>query len=307
MNNPPIKNTVTVRLLGGLGNQMFQYASALGLAMRQNRELFLDISSFEAYKTWPYQLDCLDVPQDIYQGPPLAVPTSNTLKDRIVRKLKGGYTLRAGIYKEPHYHYDPEINALSDEEILLEGYFQSALYFAGAEDLIRERFQPKRPLTNSASSWAEKITKASCSISLHVRRGDYLSEAASGTHTALDKAYYNRAITLMKDLVGKEAEFFLFSDDPDFITEAFRDLPNAHIVRPNPLDSSSTSASWEDMFLMAKCHHNIIANSSYSWWGAWLNAHEKKRVIAPASWFTSEKLANRNALDVYPDGWILLK
>lgn len=271
------------------------------MAERQGRALRLDVSAFEAYKTWPYQLDCLNVPQDLYAGAPLVEPASNSLAARVVRKLKGSSSFREGVYREPHFHFDPAIFSLAGEEILLDGYFQSPRYFDGSQTLLRERFQPKAPLTELAAGWAAKIEASPCSISLHVRRGDYLTAPASAVHVALDRSYYDRAVTLMQNLAGSEAEFFLFSDEPDFIAEAFAGLPRAHVVRSDP------SAPWEDMFLMARCRHNVIANSSYSWWGAWLNPAEGKRVIAPARWFTADRLAGCNVLDLYPDDWILLK
>lgn len=292
---------VVVRIRGGLGNQMFQYAAALGLAGRQGRALLLDITAFQSYKIWPYQLNCLNVPQSIYSGPPLATPVSNSLIARLIRKINGGYSFREGVYREPDFHFDPSFFSLTGDDILLDGYFQSPLYFAGAEPLLRERFQPKAPLTDLATGWAARISASPCSVSIHVRRGDYLTTAASTMHAALDRGYYDRAVALMQDLAGPEAEFFLFSDEPDFIAEAFAGLPRAHVVRSDP------SAPWEDMFLMARCRHNITANSSYSWWGAWLNPAADKRVIAPARWFTSDKLAACNVLDLYPDDWILLK
>lgn len=298
---PDMNGIVAIRLLGGLGNQMFQYAAALGVAKRQGRMLRLDVSAFEAYKIWPYQLTCLRVPQDLYTGVPLAGPSSASFAARLVRRLKGGYFFRESVYREPHFHFDPAFFSLAGEEILLDGYFQSPRYFEGVEELLRERFQPKASLTDTAAYWAAKIGASPCSISLHVRRGDYLHAAASAVHVALDRSYYDRAVALIQDLVGPEAEFFLFSDDTDFVAEAFADLPHAHVVRSDPL------APWEDMFLMARCRHNIIANSSYSWWGAWLNTNEGKRVIAPARWFTPDKLAACNVLDLYPDDWILLK
>jgi hypothetical protein len=293
--------TVVIRLVGGLGNQMFQYAGALGLAERQGRALLLDVSAFEAYKAWPYQLDCLKVPQDLYTGAPLAGPVSKSLVSRAIRKLRGGYTIREGVYREPHFHFDPSVFSLGGNEVLLDGYFQSPRYFEGVESLLRERFQPKAPLSKAAANWEARIDLSPCSISLHVRRGDYLTLAASAVHAALDRGYYDRAVSLMQNLVGSQAEFFLFSDEPDFIAEAFADLPRAHVVRSDP------SAPWEDMFLMARCRHNITANSSYSWWGAWLNTNQGKRVIAPARWFTPDKLSACNVLDLFPDDWILLK
>jgi len=296
-----MKGTVAIRLIGGLGNQMFQYAAALSVATRHAKALKLDLSAFEAYKTRPYQLDRLKVPQDIYTGTPLSGPVSNSLPARVIRKLKGGYTFREGVYREPHYHFDPSVFDLTGDEILLDGYFQSPRYFMGVESLLRERFQPRVPLTEAAATWAVRIDASPSSVSLHVRRGDYLTAAATSVHVALDRGYYDRAVSLMQDLVGAEAEFFLFSDEPDFIAEAFADLPRSHVVHSDP------SAPWEDMFLMARCRHNIIANSSYSWWGAWLNINDSKRVIAPARWFTPDKLATCNVLDLFPDDWILLK
>ena len=91
------------------------------------------------------------------------------------------------------------------------------------------------------------------------------------------------------------------ADEPDFIADAFADLLRDHVARSDPHNS------WEELFLIARCRHNIIANSSYSWWGAWLNPAKDKRIIAPARWFTPDKLAACNVLDIYPDYWILLK
>lgn len=293
--------TVAIRLVGGLGNQMFQYAAALGLAERQSKALRLDLSAFDAYQIRSYQLDRLRVPQDLCAGVPMAKPVFGAFAARVVRRLKRGYFLRDVIYQEPHFHFDKAFCSLNGEKLYLEGYFQSPRYFEGVEKLLRERFQAKAPLSDVAQGWAAKIAASPCGISLHVRRGDYLTVAASAVHVALDRSYYDQAVSLMLDLAGPEAEFFLFSDDPDFISEAFEDLPNAHVVRSDP------SASWEDMFLMARCRHHIIANSSYSWWGAWLNHASGKRVIAPARWFTTEKLATCNVLDLFPNDWILLK
>lgn len=304
VNDPGTNGTVVVRLGGGLGNQMFQYAAALGLAVRQDRALKMEVSAFEACESRSYQLDCLKVPQDLYTGAPLSQPGSNSIAVRVIRKIKRDVfrasALRKGVYCEPHFHFDPAFFKLSGVEILLNGHFQSPRYFESVAALLRERFQLEAPLSEKAADWAAKIAASPCSVSLHVRRGDYLQAPHAALHDALDRGYYDRAVNLVQRLAGERVEFFLFSDEPDFIAEAFADLPGAHVVR------SDTSTSWEDMFLMARCRHNIIANSSYSWWGAWLNAAQDKCVIAPARWFTAGKLATCNVLDLYPDDWILL-
>ena len=305
VNDPGTNGTVVVRLVGGLGNQMFQYAAALGLAVRQDRALKMEVSAFAACEKRSYQLDCLKVPQDLYTGAPLFQPASSSIAARVIRKIKRDVfkvnALRKGVYCEPHFHFDPAFFKLSGADILLNGYFQSPRYFESVEELLRERFQPVAPLSATAADWAAKIAASPYSVSLHVRRGDYLQAPYSTLHDALDRGYYDRAVNLVQRLAGERVEFFLFSDEPDFIAEAFADLPRSHVVRSDP------SASWEELFLMARCRHNIIANSSYSWWGAWLNPDEGKRVIAPARWFTPGKLAACNVLDLYPDDWILLK
>ena len=297
------RQTAVISLMGGLGNQMFQYAAALGLAVKQGRTVKIDSSFCEHNKDRPYQLDRLNIPQTLDNGPPFFESLPRGLMTRIVRKLRQqlGRRERQALYIEPHFHFDPAFFNLSGSEVLITGYFQSPRYFVGAESLLRERFQLTSPFTPTAADWAAKIAQSPCAVSVHLRRGDYCDSKNSTIHHLLDRGYYDRAMALMQDLVGDKAEFFFFSDDPDFVTDIFADLSRVHIVHSDP------TAPWEDLFLMAKCRHNIIANSSYSWWGAWLNAAQDKRVIAPAQWFTSDVLATCNVVDLYPEDWILLK
>lgn len=293
--------TVVVRLIGGLGNQMFQYAAACGLAYEREAHVLIDVSAFESYGRRAYELDRLCVPQDIQAAGP-RLSNGRSLHARVIRYLTRRWPGRVGGYREPHFHFDKNFFALSGDEIRLDGYFQSPLYFAGCEAVLRERFRPVEPFGGAAQTWAARIGASRCSVSLHVRRGDYVSNPhAAAVHTTLDDGYYRRGIALVRRILGNEVDFFLFSDEPDFVQQAFADLPRAHVVRTDP------ARSWEDMFLMARCHHHIIANSSYSWWGAWLNASPEKVVIAPGQWFTREKLATTNVMDLYPEGWIILK
>ncbi len=307
MNNALCKKPiVTIALNGGLGNQLFQYAAALGLAVQQGRNLKIDLSLFPHHKDRPYQLNRLKVPQHFYKDPPLSAPMApmfmtRLLRTRIIGKIKRHTKQPRSLYCEPHFHFDPAFFNLPGAEVRLAGYFQSPRYFVGVEALLRERFQLQAPFTPTASAWAAKIAQSPCAVSVHLRRGDYLKPQHSTTHNLLDRGYYDRAMTLIKDLVGDGAEFFFFSDAPDFVADTFANLPRVHIVRSEP------TAPWEDLFLMRQCRHNIIANSSYSWWGAWLNETVDKRIIAPAQWFTSDYLATCNVVDLYPEDWILLK
>lgn len=292
---------VVVRLVGGLGNQMFQYAAACGLAYEREAHVLMDVSAFESDTLRSYELDRLCVPQDIQAAGP-RLRNGRSLHARVIRRLTRRWPGRDGGYREPHFHFDKNFFTLSGDEIRLDGYFQSPLYFAGCEALLRERFRPAEPFGGAAQTWADRIGASRRSVSLHVRRGDYVSNPhAAAVHTALGDGYYRRAIALVRRILGDQVDFFLFSDEPDFVQQAFADLPRAHVVRTDP------ARSWEDMFLMACCHHHIIANSSYSWWGAWLNGSPEKVVIAPGQWFTREKLATTNVMDLYPEGWIILK
>ena len=227
VNDPGTNGTMVVRLDGGLGNQMFQYAAALGLAVRQGRTLKMEVSAFEACDKRYYQLDCLKVPQDLYTGTQLFQPGSNSIAARVIQRIKRevfkqeGDALRNGVYCEPHFHFDPAVFSLSGVDILLNGYFQSPRYFESVEELLRERFQPAAPLSTMAADWAAKIAASPCSVSLHVRRGDYLQAPHAALHEALDRGYYDRAVNLVQRLAGERVEFFLF--------------PTSRILSPMPL------------------------------------------------------------------------
>lgn len=296
-----VEKRVVVRIVGGLGNQMFQYAAGLGLAMHHGAKLELDLSAFSNYTTWPYQLDRLCVPQDItceQSQEPLGRRRFLTrLRSRAFRKMES----KANYYREPHFHFDESFFKLNDKEMRIFGYFQSPSYFENCSDMLLKYFQPATPLGAIAQKWADRIDAANCSVSLHVRRGDYVTNLnAAAVHNAIGEGYYKRAIALMRRIFG-DVQFFIFSDDSAFVEQMFGDLPRACIVRTDP------ARSWEDMFLMARCRHHIIANSSYSWWGAWLNASPDKLVIAPGRWFTRQRLSTTNVMDIFPEGWIILK
>jgi hypothetical protein len=263
--------------------------------------VFLDLSAFNNKEWRAYELDKLRIPQQLATD----LPASCTRREIALRALRGLHRRKgyfAGQYKEPHFHFDESFLRISGSFVRLKGYFQNPLYFAGNESLIREQFQPREPLSPMAQSYQEQIRSAPKSISLHVRRGDYVSNAgAAAIHGSVSPHYWRRAIELMNHIHGPDAHYFLFSDDPDYVANEFNDLSNAVVVRSDP------SRPYEDMFLMSACEHHIIANSSYSWWGAWLNPRPAKTVLAPAHWFTRPKLAQANTMDLYPEGWILLR
>jgi hypothetical protein len=303
---------ITVSLFGGLGNQMFQYAAGKALAERHGVALALDINGFRAYPTRSFLLDRLRVPEAVREGHATAVSPATAgyffrarWRARIDRLLA-----RAGLprlpsfsnsYREPHFHFDSVFETLGPHTELF-GYFQSERYFGPIADRIRGYFEPREPLSEAAREAADRIAESALPVSVHVRRGDYVQAATVAVHGILDEAYYRKALAQIEDRLGRPPELFVFSDDP---AEAARVL---HFVPPARISYIRGDAErpWEDMALMARCRHHVIANSSFSWWGAWLNPSPVKTVIAPRAWFTQKVLLTRDTRDLYPMGWITL-
>jgi hypothetical protein len=204
-------------------------------------------------------------------------------------------------YSELHFHFDPNFFN-QGPKLRLYGYFQSELYFAPIADTIRRLFQPREPLGPAAEEIARQIAGATLPVSVHVRRGDYLKASVGSVHGILEAGYYARALRLMAGALGADMTLFVFSDDPAAAEAVIATVPGHRtvIVRGDP------DRPWEDMALMARCRHHIVANSSFSWWGAWLNPSADKVVIGPRLWFAPEALRRYNLCDLCPPGWILI-
>jgi hypothetical protein len=292
---------ITSHIIGGLGNQMFQYAAGRSLALRHGCEVQLDTSDFAGYS--------------LHQGFELATvfgidcrQTDRETRDRLLgwrryglarRLLKRWPSLQVGhplIVREPHFHYWLGWELLNSPAYL-SGYWQSERYFSDCADQIRQDFQFRKLLDPRSLEMAEEI-QAGVSVSLHVRRGDYASDPkTTAVHGLCEAPYYARAIEYLSDRLGP-MRLFVFSDDIEW---ARANLPlDAH---PHTFVNHNKGAdSWRDMRLMSLCQHHVIANSSFSWWGAWLNPSTEKTVIAPAQWFA--RLVDTR--DLIPPQWVRL-
>jgi Glycosyl transferase family 11 len=300
---------ITVEIIGGLGNQMFQYAAALALARRHGAGLRVDTSGFRTYRRRPYRLDKLNIPIG-YLPVNAAVPllparpsAAFDLIESVLRRLKRPVKVSSrDVYQEPHFHLDPAFFDLAPP-IVLHGYFQSERYFTSVADELRRHFQPALPLTPEAVRIAGMIDSAPASVSVHVRRGDYVSDALTArVHGALDRDYYRRALDIVMALHGSGLTFFLFSDEPDAASEMLDFLAAEQLV----VVVGNPERPWEDMALMARCRHHVTANSSFSWWGAWLDPKPDKTVVAPRAWFSPDELRTKNTCDLCPAQWILV-
>lgn len=288
---------IVVKLTGGLGNQMFQYATGLALARRLGTEVLVDNSAYTKYKLHKYNLDAFknkpDIAPNIYGL--VEILLNNNFYKYLPKSLKyyieNKYFYK--IYKENDFSYSTNINHLSGSRIKILGYFQSEKYFKQYRSEVVESFT-----FNDMDKKHELIgkIKKTNSVSVHIRRGDYLITKNLKVHGILDDDYYKKAYKFISKQV-KNATFFAFSDDPDWVRQEFKFIPRLHVIK------GDTRRPIRDMYLMSQCKHHVIANSSFSWWGAWLSQNQNQIVISPKKWFTDPSTKNP---DIYCDGWIKL-
>jgi hypothetical protein len=304
---------VTVSLSGGLGNQMFQYALGRCLALNYKTNLVLDTSHYLKYSDRRYELSCFTLAEDIRVSNSANYYDFNAASslvswlNQFIKKMSSLPKLAA----EPGYShelvgligieggtvggFDPSIFS-EGGNLYLVGFWQNEKYFLDYADQIKLDFSFKKSATGLNSKFLKKIAVEQ-SVSLHVRRGDYLNYPHSDAKNLAGDDYYKRAVTLMRTKISNPV-FYVFSDDPQWCRENLRIGPNTIIVDHNPPNKGH-----EDMRLMSACKHNIIANSSFSWWAAWLNQNLDKTVIAPRLWLNDPSI---DTSDVVPEGWVRL-
>ena len=281
---------IKVKLNGGLGNQMFQYAAARRLA--EHHKTFLKaffVSTMAGDTKRQYDLGCFHL------TPEFSVTSLSRYEIKIRAMIGKLIPIEGEQVTEKSFHFDPAILSLPDG-VTLNGYWQSEKYFKDVEDLIRSDFEFKSPLTRKNAQIAKRI-KACNSISLHIRRGDYAYDPKTNAfHGLINLDYYHRALAYIESK-SPQSKVFVFSDDIDWVRKSLK-LPKAEYI-----DWNQGNNSFKDMQLMSLCNYNIIANSSFSWWGAWLNSNPKKIIIAPRQWFKDQTIDTK---DLIPTGWIKL-
>ncbi len=276
---------IYTRLHGRLGNQMFQYAAARALAWRLGSRVALDtrgaLRRGEGVLTRVFDLPVAEprgLPPARHQAP---------LRYALWRFLG----LRPVIRRETGLGFNPGIGTWGDN-CYLHGYWQSERYFCDIAGDLRQDFGFPAFSNRQNADMARRIGR-DLSVSLHVRRGDYLT---LGAHMVCDQAYYLAALEAVLDGAAGNPVVYVFSDDPGWARENLP-LPCQKVV----VDINPPATDFEDMRLMSLCRHNIIGNSSFSWWGAWLNAHSDKKVAGPLRWFADPGLQNP---DILPPEWL---
>lgn len=292
---------ILVEVIGGLGNQMFQYGLYYKLKkMYGSDSVKLYAGRFESVRdNNGYELEKVFGIKDAITDFPISkkiVDDNNDIWSRIRRKLTG---FREGyITEHQNLSFKPSILEQNmNKDLYYSGSWQSEKYFVEYKKDISEIFKFKKELHSKNKSIAEEIIRSN-SVSIHVRRGDYVNNKAYFRilGDVCGEEYYNRAIKLIEQK-SVENSYFIFSDDIDWVKENFSILDNKKVTFVN---WNTGIESHVDMQLMSLCKHNIIANSTFSWWAAWLNSNENKLVIAPRKWFKEKKLNE----DIFPSEWI---
>jgi len=261
---------------GRLGNQMFQYAALRSLSLEKEYKMIFpntltpksdaafDFTNNKWIEVGFYLMDCFELNF-------LEIDKENILDSTIKNS-----------YSELTFEYDPSFFDISDFTSL-EGYFQSPKYFEKHKDIILDDFTFKHNILNKCQNIISQYTNP---VAIHIRRGDYVNHPG---YWNITPEYIQEAFNHFSD---DEYTFLIFSDDIEWCKQIF----------PEGVVFMEGNNQFEDLCLMSLCDHNIISNSSYSWWGAYLNKNEKKRVIAPKNWFIPAKPLN----DLYPDNWIVI-
>jgi len=253
---------IITKIQGGLGNQVFQWAYGKSLSIMYNNELFLD--------TTYYNNQLGDTPRkyELNKFPNLKYDSSNYGNKKII-EVSDNFNYKELPYDDNYSYY-------------LNGYWQSEKYFLNVSDIIRNELRPDDETLEKL-----KVKVKENSVSLHIRRTDYIT--SNGFHPVQTIEYYDKAL----EIIGEYNQIFVFSDDISWCKDN---------LKYNNIFFVENQDNIEDLWLMSLCTHNIIANSSFSWWGAWLNQNQNKIVIAPKNWFGESSGLNQS--DIIPNKWI---
>lgn len=277
---------IITKISDGFGNQLFMYACGYAVAQRLNTKLILDTSYLDTNKLRSYELDKLNIrfakrfSTNWLKLYPLKV---------LYRKIEHfGMRMRYSMYKEKKtYLYDPEVLCIKNNTYL-SGYWQSELYFKEYRNDLLALFTPKYELSIGCKEYIEQVRSCN-SVAVHVRRGDYVKIGI-----CLDASYYFHAFEHLEQTMD-DITYFVFSDDIEYARQMFvnaqRKMEYVHYTPANP--------TLDDFFIMKACKHIIMANSSFSWWAAWLNNNPDKQVLYPKT--------NWAGTNFYPEAWTMIQ
>lgn len=292
----------TVFLQGGLGNQLFQYAVGRALSIRSGSHLYLEVSQLSnpsppapprSFQLSPFNIEGTVTRRPIDQRPTARLRLKLFIILKPILPRLAARVLR--VHKDTSsQQFAPHVLTLSGSALLL-GYYQSAKYFRSISNTLKKELSVETPPSPQNQAWISKI-KSTQSVSLHVRRGDYTEQGWT-----LPPAYYQSAIERVRARMD-EPKLFVFSDEMTWTSQNLNRLLPDDIARSHVhlVKCNGTQEAYEDLRLMQSCRHHIIANSTFSWWGAWLGQYRNKTIFSPAYWLGSPV----DKLDILPPDWI---
>lgn len=289
---------IVVRLMGGLGNQLFQYAAAKHLSVLNNAELYFDTSFFntKTEDTTPrkFELDVFNIKYKLATDEMLnhfhGCEFNST--ELVLTKLLSFGKFKK--YKFNEYGFDEHFLDLKGN-YYVRGFFQSEKYFSSIKSIIREELIIDQEHLPADVPLVNQIKNTANAVSIHIRRGDYIRNLTSmDAHGICSKDYYVKSIKLLREKLGEDLHFYIFTDDPTWVRNEMNWEIDSTIV--------SDKKPIEDFYLMSLCNHNIIANSTFSWWAAWLNENENKSIIVPKQW---TNMLQTEKIELAPKNWIL--
>lgn len=298
-------NMVTIKLMGGIGNQMFEYAFIKSLSHQHNFTPVLETGFYKKNKLKIGLKNILKLLINLFTksnfGYGLNEIRQNKrqydlkyfkLDDKIKKIKNSNFPI---IREVDEYCFNEKIITKAKDNTSYVGYFNNEKYFSNISEIIHNDFQLKEKYQNLLPSDLLHKIETTISVSVHVRRGDYVSSKIIQEHHGVCSInYYRQAVKLIKDKLINPV-FFIFSDDIEWCQKNLNLECNVIYV--------SNLKNYQDLILMSKCRHNIIANSTFSWWGGWLNKHPEKIIIAPKSWLKEKRL---NTTNLIPNTWIKL-
>lgn len=299
------KPLIVVKVIGGLGNQMFQYATGRALALRIGGELKLDTTDFATYEYHQYSLNKLAVTEVLATTDEIHRFMKYASLFRSLPRLVRAPFIKLGVEKyvnglvgyvqEKQSTFEPDVFTLK-KSAYLDGYWQSEKYFSDIRGVLLKEFDLKEPFGPVGQAFADDIAHAETPICIHIRRGDFANNPTiSKFHGTCSLEYYHKAVAIIMARV-QNPSFFVFSDDIEWAKQNFKLDASVKYV------GQGADKNHEDIALMRLCRHFVLSNSTFGWWAAWLCNEPDKIVVAPDKW------ANKplSIVDLIPPSWILL-
>jgi len=283
----------------GLGNQLFQYALARNLSLKKNTSLYLDLRYFNhTYATdtfRSFKLNHFNIDFKLLDNSPVLIYLSKLTKLFPNRTFSPFFKL----LRDKQGTFEPGIFSEESMFIYLSGFWQTEKYFKEIKEILQKELVLKSGTSGKFEIYKKQILAEKCPVSLHIRRGDYVNNSQFKDQFGfIGLDYYKKAIAMFKENTP-DCKFFMFSDDLQWVKDNL-DAGQDSVY----IENTGENSDLEDLMLMRTCSHHIIANSSFSWWGAWLNSNVDKIVVAPAKWFNNMPDLKTN--DLIPETWIRL-